>query len=568
MLMRFHVRVPKSRHQSAPTPVIGPRRVGNAGPALDRQRIEIHQILRGPRILAKLEVGARDDAYEREADRVAEEVMRMPAAPTATETAVIRQGYGPQAQRKCTACDEEVRRQPESEEEDEFLQPKTPAGSQPSPVPDLQTYVHSLKGSGLPIPSATRAFFEPRFGYDFSQVRLHSDARATAAAQAANARAFTVGQDIVFGAGQDAQGTTEGRLLLAHELTHVVQQEQAGPREPMIQRSRLYAPVLLLMLQSDVSTEEPKRVEVGTFDDLEREVSANVGAKLSRDSKEVISGSPNAAATDPETPLTGVGMTGIRPGEISVPYWDQLMLLNKDPATTARYKNPLQPHAPGDEPVEGLDFAEIPALTEVLLSRPISTAFEQAYEAELPTRRDVIRAAATQYNLTPELVTAFIMMEQIDQSQLEDAADYAAADWGFDTSIGLGQVLVSTAIEHDLFSDLVLESDLPRQWVVTLLAEDDANIYATAKYMRIVADQAAQDAERLGGTGFSESEYQRRFPGFDPAAYAQHSSEWPKANIKALASEYTSEPWDGEIKSAWGGYVSLVHDYIVNAELF
>jgi hypothetical protein len=94
----------------------------------------------------------------------------------------------------------------------------------PEVTPDLASRIHALRGGGKPLPDATRAFFEPRFGSDFSHVRVHADARAAAAARAVNARAFTVGPDIVFGGAQYAPGTTEGRQLLAHELTHVVQQ--------------------------------------------------------------------------------------------------------------------------------------------------------------------------------------------------------------------------------------------------------------------------------------------------------------------------------------------------------
>jgi hypothetical protein len=81
-----------------------------------------------------------------------------------------------------------------------------------------------LRSPGQPLDAATRAFFEPRFGHDFSGVRVHTDARAAESAQAVNALAYTVGRNIVFGNGIPASGTTAGRRLLAHELTHVVQQ--------------------------------------------------------------------------------------------------------------------------------------------------------------------------------------------------------------------------------------------------------------------------------------------------------------------------------------------------------
>src|SRR2546425_5290586 len=81
-----------------------------------------------------------------------------------------------------------------------------------------------LSSPGQPLDAGTRAFMEPRFRQDFSQVRVHTDAKAAESARAVNALAYTIGRDVVFGAGQYAPGTDEGRKLLAHELTHVVQQ--------------------------------------------------------------------------------------------------------------------------------------------------------------------------------------------------------------------------------------------------------------------------------------------------------------------------------------------------------
>jgi hypothetical protein len=81
-----------------------------------------------------------------------------------------------------------------------------------------------LRSPGQPLDAATRAFMEPRFGHDFSRVRVHADAKAAESALAVNALAYTVGRDVVFGAGRYAPGTLEGDKLIAHELTHVAQQ--------------------------------------------------------------------------------------------------------------------------------------------------------------------------------------------------------------------------------------------------------------------------------------------------------------------------------------------------------
>jgi hypothetical protein len=81
-----------------------------------------------------------------------------------------------------------------------------------------------LHSPGLPLDAATRAFMESHFGHDFSNVRVHIDARAAGSAQAVDALAYTVGHNIVFGSGQYAPHTREGKQLLTHELTHVLQQ--------------------------------------------------------------------------------------------------------------------------------------------------------------------------------------------------------------------------------------------------------------------------------------------------------------------------------------------------------
>lgn len=86
-----------------------------------------------------------------------------------------------------------------------------------------------LRGPGEPLDRDVAGLLEPRFGHDFSHVRIHSDAQAAASAEAVGALAYTVGRSVVFGAGRYAPGTREGRSLIAHELAHVVQQAGAEP---------------------------------------------------------------------------------------------------------------------------------------------------------------------------------------------------------------------------------------------------------------------------------------------------------------------------------------------------
>ena len=124
-----------------------------------------------------------------------------------------------------------MQRQPEDKEQSEgLLRAKEQPGGTPEVTPGLESRIASLRGGGSPLPQSSRAFFEPRFGHDFSKVRIHSDGRAAEAAQAANARAFTLGRDVVFGAGQYQPESSEGRRLIGHELTHVIQQSHQPPK--------------------------------------------------------------------------------------------------------------------------------------------------------------------------------------------------------------------------------------------------------------------------------------------------------------------------------------------------
>lgn len=107
---------------------------------------------------------------------------------------------------------------------------------------DIPSIVHeNLHAGGQALDAASRAYFEPRFGHDFSRVKVHNDTRAHASAQAVHAAAYTVGTDITFAAGQYQPGTVAGKRLLAHELTHVVQQRHAAT-VPQAQALKLGAP--------------------------------------------------------------------------------------------------------------------------------------------------------------------------------------------------------------------------------------------------------------------------------------------------------------------------------------
>ena len=152
----------------------------------------------------------------------------------------------------------------------------------------------------------------------------------------------------------------------------------------------------------------------------------------------------------------------------------------------------------------GLTATQRAQQAELLLRRPIASVEAGSYEGKLPSRAQVITAAARAHNLHGALVAAFILAEQRDQSQAEDAKDYQGATslMQGNTSIGLGQVVVSTARSRDLFADLVsdptrtqvrAEHDLGpgHEATARLLASDEYNIFAVARYIRQIADQGA-----------------------------------------------------------------------------
>jgi hypothetical protein len=102
--------------------------------------------------------------------------------------------------------------------------------AEPTNVPALPAIVREvLHSAGRPLDAETRAFMEPRFGHDFSRVRVHTDATAAESARTLDAQAYTIGQSLVFASGRYSPTTREGKWLLAHELAHTAQQELYAP---------------------------------------------------------------------------------------------------------------------------------------------------------------------------------------------------------------------------------------------------------------------------------------------------------------------------------------------------
>jgi len=243
----------------------------------------------------KLKIGRPGDRFEREADNVADRVMKMPEPDIGRQadeeeeiqTLPLADQITPVAQRQAEeeeqAQSEALQQQKEDEEpvqpqvlqkqegeeeparlkhlqpqeEEESLQPQSPQqqeeeeepvqaktlqrqveeeqeplqakGSGPKTgriAPSIESGIASMRGSGRPLPAATRSFFEPRFGADFSGVSVHADSSANHFARRISARAFTLGRNIFFAAGEYSPDSPAGKRLLAHELTHVIQQKK------------------------------------------------------------------------------------------------------------------------------------------------------------------------------------------------------------------------------------------------------------------------------------------------------------------------------------------------------
>jgi hypothetical protein len=179
----------------------------------------------------KAKISQPGDEYEREADRVADQVM------TATHQPA-RQNMAPddkqevQTKSLASTITPLLRRQAMPEEEtrkrreEETVQTKEQSGTASDErAPQGATQISNPQsGEGEPLTESVRAYFEPRFGQDFGDVRVHKGSQAAASARAINARAYTSGRNVAFGAGEYSPGTTEGKRLIAHELAHVVQQ--------------------------------------------------------------------------------------------------------------------------------------------------------------------------------------------------------------------------------------------------------------------------------------------------------------------------------------------------------
>jgi hypothetical protein len=190
-------------------------------------------------VQAKLEINAPGDQYEQEADAMAESVMRMQApgnAGTGWSRREVRLSsswptysgspIAGSIRRKCAECEKE---EEEDKKEGKAMR-KAEGGGGFEASPALSSQLDHSRGGGTPLPDGTRNFMEHAFSKDFSDVRVHTDGGAAEMSKGIRAKAFTYGRDIYFNTGQFTPGGTEGRRLLAHELTHVLQQQNGTIR--------------------------------------------------------------------------------------------------------------------------------------------------------------------------------------------------------------------------------------------------------------------------------------------------------------------------------------------------
>jgi len=228
----------------------------------------VQRLIKSGALQAKLRIGQPGDKYEQEADRVADEVMRMPEMQRQVEEEEILQ-----TKPLVDQITPLVQRQVEEEEEEEMLQAKSTEDATSEVSNGLESQINAIKGGGWPLAESERAYFEPRFGVDFSRVRVHTNSQAAKSARVLNARAFTTGRDIVFGAGQYAPEATGGKKLLAHELTHILQQQgglvkrylSPGCRSFGLHRSALLSPADLSSLSPIIQRLTNPLSDMSTF---------------------------------------------------------------------------------------------------------------------------------------------------------------------------------------------------------------------------------------------------------------------------------------------------------------
>jgi hypothetical protein len=208
----------------------------------DFSRIPVYPSARS-NIQPTLKINVPGDVYEQEADRVADQVIAMREQETEQpEQLQSQEEEETRSKSLASSIRPLVQRQETPEEkkgEEERDDHKTTVQTKSLHREDIGNRLKRSKGGGTPIANEVRAFLEPRMQFDFSKVRIHQDNEAAQMNQDLGARAFTHGRDIYFGAGQYTPNSREGRQLLIHELTHVVQQGRVQGSPTLVQRESI-----------------------------------------------------------------------------------------------------------------------------------------------------------------------------------------------------------------------------------------------------------------------------------------------------------------------------------------
>ncbi|NEN88189.1 MAG: DUF4157 domain-containing protein [Okeania sp. SIO3H1] len=302
-------------------------------------------------IQTKMTVGPPGDIYEQEADQVAATVMRTPAPQVQHQTEeeeVQTKPITPLVQQQSEEEDEKVQmlqrqseeedekvqmlqRQSEEEdekvqmlqrqaEEDEKVQAKAVPGQTPAVSPHLESKIQSRRGTGQPLPESTRAFMEPRFGADFSRVRVHTDSSAVQMNKELGAQAFTHGNDVYFNSGKFNPESSSGKKLLAHELTHTIQQT-GGVQAKLInkkakQENKIQAKAVFPVQRKEATVQQQvKKASPDSLDNLEKsQQAANSQTPVAREEKNQTS-PQNQDSVAPEVNATVTAENSTSPQE-------------------------------------------------------------------------------------------------------------------------------------------------------------------------------------------------------------------------------------------------------------
>ena len=191
----------------------------------------LHRMAQTRALQPALTIGAVSDPFEQEAERTADAVMATSDRHAAVAGGTTGIGASlMRVVRRALGKSEPVTRKDDDDKSKQLQKSPAAAGAhdEAAMAPALESKIQRMTSGGEPLSRESRAFFEPRFGSDFSAVRVHTGGEAAAAATQINARAFTVGSHIFFAGGEYSPQSQPGKHLIAHELTHTIQQQPAG----------------------------------------------------------------------------------------------------------------------------------------------------------------------------------------------------------------------------------------------------------------------------------------------------------------------------------------------------